>query len=79
MFSEYEKVRIKETGIIGTIVDISDRSGVRLYAVESDTKGPLPGGYGEKWPLFNCTEGEIESIEVLEYKPGMDKLDEIEG
>lgn len=64
--SEYEKVRIKETGIIGTIVDISERSGTRLYVVESDTQGPLPGGYGEKWPLFDCTESEIESIEVLE-------------
>ena len=66
MFSEHDKVRIKETGIIGTIIDISERSGTRMYIIESDTQGPLPGGYGEKWPLFNCTENEMESIEAPE-------------
>lgn len=62
LFSEYEEVRIKSTGIVGTIVDVTQRNGIPHYVVESSISGPLPGGYGDKWPLFDCDEGDIEEI-----------------
>lgn len=65
MFEEYEKVRIKKTGIIGEIIDIYyPLSGERTYCVESEEKG-VPGGYGgeDSWKLFDCTEEELEKID----------------
>ena len=58
-FREFEKVRIKKTGLTGTIVDISRG----LYIVESDVENPdIPGGYGNRFLLFDCKESEIEHI-----------------
>lgn len=64
MISEYDKVRIKETGIIGRVIDIHVTDGVKVYIVESEKKG-VPGGYGgeDSWKLFDCTEEELEKID----------------
>ena len=65
MLNEYDKVRIKATGIIGEIVDIyHPADGSTKYTVESDEKG-VPGGWGklDSWKLFNCTLDELEKIE----------------
>lgn len=64
MFEEYDRVRIKENGIVGEIVDIyHPANGETKYTVESDEKG-VPGGYGpdDSWKLFDCTEDELERI-----------------
>ncbi len=63
MFELFEKVRIISQDLIGTIVDISEINGVTDYVVESDKEGPIPGGYGDRWPLFDCTEEELEKVD----------------
>ena len=65
MLNEYDKVRIKTTGIIGEIVDIyTTADGITKYTVESDEKG-VPGGCGEpdSWKLFDCVESDLEKVE----------------
>lgn len=61
MYTEGDKVRIKATGLIGEIVDISEINGKKHYVVESDEKY-APGGYGDIWPLFDCSEEELEPV-----------------
>lgn len=61
MFNLFEKVKIKSKNLIGTIVDISNDA--NLITVESDTEYfNDPDGYGERWPLFNCEENDLEKI-----------------
>lgn len=64
MISEYDKVKIKKTGITGEVIDIHTTKGTIVYIVESDEKG-VPGGYGsdDSWKLFDCTEDELERID----------------
>ena len=62
MFSEYDRVKIKESEITGTIIDKSTRNGKTWYIVESDKEGPTKGGYGDKWPLFDCTADELQAV-----------------
>ncbi len=59
MFELYDKVKIRSSTVVGTIVDISDIYGNTAYIVESDTEDTA-GGYGGKWKLFDCTESDIE-------------------
>ncbi len=59
MFKEFDKVIINSNGIPGIIVDISGRNGKTVYIVESDIKGPLDGGYGNEYPLFDCTKEDL--------------------
>ena len=63
MIKEYDKVRIKESGITGEVIDIYAVGGVMHFTVESDEKG-VPGGRGDEdsWKLFDCTEEELEKI-----------------
>lgn len=60
---EFEKVKIKKSGITGTVVDIHTANGEKVFVVESDEKG-VPGGYGPEhsWKLFDCLESELEKI-----------------
>lgn len=57
----YDKVCIKKTGIVGTIVDISRVGADTVFTVESDVPG-LEDGYGNKWKLFDCREEELETV-----------------
>lgn len=61
MVNEYDRVRIKSTGITGIVVDISTVKGQKIFVVESDEKGVL-GGYGseDSWKLFDCFADDIE-------------------
>ena len=63
MIEEFDRVRIKGSGVTGTVVDISEVKGRRIFVVESDEKG-VPGGYGsdDSWKLFDCAEDELEKI-----------------
>lgn len=61
MFDVYDKVKIKATGLIGTIVDVSIINGKKNYVVESDIEY-VSGGYGDRWKLFDCFASEIEKI-----------------
>lgn len=54
-----ETVRIKRTGITGTICDISTAGGVVTYAVDTDSgdeESLAPA------PVFYCKEDEIEKV-----------------
>ena len=63
MINEYDHVRIIESGITGTVVDVFEKDGKTLYTVESDEKG-VSGGAGESdsWKLFICSREEIEKV-----------------
>lgn len=60
---EFDKVRIKKTGVVGVVVDVHETNGETVFIVESDKKG-VPGGYGKKddWKLFDCLEGDLEKL-----------------
>lgn len=60
MFSEYDPVKIKFSGIRGIIVDIANIRGEIIYTIEGDAKIPAEDGNGETWPLYQCKENEIE-------------------
>ncbi len=62
VFSLFDRVMILETGVIGTIIDKSTRNGKTWYIVESDKEGAAKGGYGDKWPLFDCTADELQAL-----------------
>lgn len=64
MFSLNDKVLIKNNGIIGTVVNVSEDNGAPLYVVESDTPYS-EGGYGGKWKLYDCRAEEIASAESM--------------
>ncbi|MBS7176259.1 Uncharacterised protein [uncultured Ruminococcus sp.] len=57
----FDKVKIIENGIFGTVVDIYQDNGSSVFVVESDSE-KAKGGYGDKWPLFDCLENEIEKL-----------------
>lgn len=52
MINEFDRVRIKATGIIGDVVDIYIVNEITYYAVESD----------DNFELYKCLEPEIEKI-----------------
>ena len=64
MIEWFAHVRIKETGITGTAIDIRTVDGTEWFIVESDEEG-TPGGFGEddSWKLYDCVESELEVIE----------------
>ena len=55
----FDKVKIIENGIFGTVVDIYQDNGSFVFVIESDSE-KAEGGYGDKWPLFDCLENELE-------------------
>lgn len=64
VFGLFDTVKIKSSGVIGTIVDIpANPENGGLYIVESDTKGKDKNGYGGEWPLYDCEESDLELVE----------------
>ena len=63
MINEYDKVRIKQSGILGEVVDIYTVGGTTYYTVESEERG-TPGGFGEDgwFKLYTCLAEELELI-----------------
>ncbi len=58
MFTEWQKVKLKNSGEVGMIIDISVIAGNHRYVVEGSV--PEPDG---TWPLFDCAEDELEPTE----------------
>lgn len=54
-----EHVRIKESGIVGQIIDIyQDLTGDTHYTIEDDTeRGPE-----DPWPHYDCVISQIEKL-----------------
>lgn len=63
MINEFEQVRIKKSGITGTVVDIRTVEGEEIYTIEADEIG-TPGGFGDDtgWKLYDCAAAEIEKV-----------------
>ncbi len=63
MHSLNNKVKILSTGLVGTVVDVYEHGGRKVYVVESDTiNADFSGGYGNTWKLFDCYAGDLASI-----------------
>ena len=54
---EYDVVRIKENGVVGTVVDISVANSQKLFTVEDDVRN-ANGGFD----LYHCTEEQIQKV-----------------
>lgn len=65
MICEFDRVRIKEKGVIGDVIDIyKAQDGTTLYLVESDKEGPSgdPDAWELRFPIFTCTAEQLEKI-----------------
>ncbi|MDD6396067.1 MAG: hypothetical protein PUB37_07845 [Firmicutes bacterium] len=62
MFKLYDNVIIKDKHISGTIIDIIETQKGLVFTVESNDKGKWEDGYGGIYPLFDCSETEIERM-----------------
>lgn len=57
MISMYEKVKIRSSGIVGTVVDTYEKHGTKMYIVESDVAN-ADGGYN----LIDCRAEELARV-----------------
>lgn len=63
LMKENDKVRIKKNNIIGVIIDIYEVDGIKYFSVESSEKEvSAEGGYGKKFPIFDCVAEELEEL-----------------
>ena len=62
MFKLYDDVIIKDKHISGIIIDIIETQKGTVFTVESNNKGKREDGYGGIYPLFDCSENEIEKM-----------------
>lgn len=62
---EYDVVKIKENGVVGTVVDISIANAEKIFTVEDDARN-VSGGFD----LYHCTEEQIEKSIVSEAYHG---------
>lgn len=58
---EYDVVKIKENGVVGTVVDISIANAEKIFTVEDDARN-ANGGFD----LYHCTEEQIEKSIISE-------------
>lgn len=54
---EYDVVKIKENGVVGTVVDIYIANAEKIFTVEDDARN-ANGGFD----LYHCTEEQIEKV-----------------
>ncbi len=59
MFKLDDTVRIKKTGVIGTISDISGAGGETTYVIDTDT-GDDEDDFGGMAAIYYCREDELE-------------------
>ncbi len=60
MFKLDDTVRIKKTGIIGTITDISSAGGRTTYVIDTDDGEDDEDSFGSMTAVFYCGEDELE-------------------
>ena len=55
MIGEFDRVKIRSSGIVGQVVDIYSVNGETFYTVESEERD-VPGGFGPdgEYKLFDC-------------------------
>ena len=66
MFELFDTVKIKSSGIVGTIIDKTVIDGKARYIVESDTKGQVEGVYGGEWPEYDCADSDLLKVQQSE-------------
>ena len=62
MFKMDDTVRIRKTGVVGSITDISCAGGSTVYVIDTDTGDDEEGGFGGMYSVFYCTEEELEKV-----------------
>lgn len=60
MFKLDDTVRIKKTGVIGTITDISCAGGHTMYVIDTDDGDDEEDTFGSMTAIFYCGEDELE-------------------
>ena len=63
MFELFEKVRVISEDLVGTIVEICDKNGETNYFIESDVEFEETDTNHDRFPLFYCTEEELEKVD----------------
>ncbi len=65
MIAEFDRVRIRDKDVVGTVVDIyTADDDTTVYTVESDREGPSndPEAWNLRFPIFTCTADQLEKI-----------------
>ena len=64
VFNLYDRVRIIDKDVIGTMVEIFESGGKRYYTVESNKPGYVndPDAYPGEYPLYDCTEDRLSKV-----------------
>lgn len=62
MFRIDQDVRIKKTGVVGTITDISRAGGETVYVIDTDTGNDEETDFGAMSAVLYCREEELEKI-----------------
>ena len=61
MFRLDETVRIKKTGVVGSVSDISHAGGITTYMIDTDD-GDDEENFGSVCAVYYCTEEELEKV-----------------
>ncbi len=62
MFKLDDTVRIKKSGIVGTITDISCACGTTTYVIDTDDGDDEEDTFGSMTAVFYCSENDIEKV-----------------
>ena len=62
MFKLDDTVRIKKSGIVGTITDISCAGGTTTYVIDTDDGDDEEDTFGSMPAVFYCSENDIEKV-----------------
>ena len=62
MFNLDDTVRIKKSGIVGTITDISCAGGTTTYVIDTDDGDDEEDTFGSMTAVFYCSENDIEKV-----------------
>ncbi len=62
MFKLDDTVRIKKSGIVGTITDISCAGGTTTYVIDTDDGDDGEDTFGSMTAVFYCSENDIEKV-----------------
>jgi hypothetical protein len=62
-FALGDPVIIRSNNLEGTVINIKETENGKIYVVEQDSKINPDDDYGDNWPVFYCTQDEIEKGE----------------
>ena len=62
MFKLDDTLRIKKSGFVGTITDISCAGGTTTYVIDTDDGDDEEDTFGSMTAVFYCSENDIEKV-----------------